>query len=119
MPLGLEKNGKSAITEDVHSTVKMHEVDQDSLCISERALWKRDQKIIEAVYIRKRKWLMNKHMNSERHSLGRGTLKSTSIKVCHDLSINQSLRICHFSVNGPHICNNKKEQKQKKFKKNM
>ena len=53
-PSGWEER-KSAIAEHVHSTLEGHEMDWESLCIIDKALWNRERKIREALHIGKRK----------------------------------------------------------------
>ena len=54
----LGRTEKSAIAEHVHTTLQ--EVDRESLRIVDRASWKRERKIEEALHIGKRKPSMNR-----------------------------------------------------------
>ena len=63
----LGRTEKSAIAEHVHNT--LHEIDWESLRILDRASWKRDRKIREALHIGKRKPSMNRDMGIERSAI--------------------------------------------------
>ena len=65
----LERVERSAVAEHVHAGLEPHEIDWQNLKLIDRASWKRERKVREALHIGIRKPGMNRDIGVERSAI--------------------------------------------------